>query len=57
MLVEFKANIDNLCAKFPDFKDEILDAYQLALDEIEGGGSISHEIELCLSDIDQILND
>lgn len=57
MLEEFKADIERATVEFPKFKEEILELYQLALDEIEQGGSVEHEIRLCISNLDQLIND
>jgi len=56
MLEEFKKDIERAVNKFPAHKEEILELYQLALDEIEQGGSVEHEIRLCISDIDQLID-
>ena len=56
MLAESKKKVALIIEKFPQHKEDIQASYQLALDEIEDGGSISHEISICLSDIDQIIN-
>lgn len=56
MLAEFKKSVSLIIEKFPQHKGDIQASYQLALDEIEDGGSISNEISICLSDIDQIIN-
>lgn len=42
---------------YPEKADQIRDAYTLALDEIEGGGSESHECELAWSDIEEIVKE
>lgn len=41
----------------PKLKSEIEDLLQLAIDEIEEGSSVSNEIHLCMSDINNLLND
>lgn len=56
MLEEFKTDIERAIKKFPQFKEEILEYYQLALDEIEQGGSTEHEIHLCISNIEQLID-
>ena len=56
MLEEFKTDIERAIKKFPQFKKEILELYQLALDEIEQGGSTENEIRACMSDIDQLID-
>jgi len=38
----------------PELKDEAYDLVQLCMDEIEGGGSKEHEIELCYESIKQL---
>lgn len=40
-----------LLAKYPDLSEQIVDLYQLALDEIKEGGSENHECELAYNDI------
>lgn len=57
MLENFKSEINRYIEKFPHLKEEILEYYQLALDEIEQGGSVENEISLCISDIDQLIDD
>lgn len=42
-------------ANRPELRGEIIDLYQLCLDEIEEGGSEQHEISLCYSDIEQLM--
>ena len=56
MLEEFKTDIERAIKKFPQFKEEILELYQLALDEIEQGGSVENEIRACMRDIDQLID-
>lgn len=41
--------------KFPQFKDEVLDLYQLMKDEIEEGGSTDHEINLFIGSCEDLL--
>jgi hypothetical protein len=40
--------------KKPENKSEILELYQLCLDEIEEGESETHEIELCINSIEEL---
>lgn len=56
-LQEFKNQIKREIEKNPNLKEEILDLYDLAITEIEDGGSATHEIQLCLEDIKQLKND
>jgi hypothetical protein len=39
---------------YPNLKEEILDFYYLAKDEIEEGGSERHEIELAINSIEEL---
>lgn len=41
----------------PNLKEEIEDFVQLAIDEIEDGASISNEIHLCMSDIEELIKE
>lgn len=41
----------------PNLKEEIDDFVQLAIDEIEEGASISNEIHLCMSDIEELIKE
>lgn len=41
----------------PKLKDEINDLLQLAIDEMEDGASVSNEINLCMSDINELLKE
>ena len=42
---------------YPELKSEIVSLFQLCLDEIEEGGSREHEIDLCITDIDQTIDE
>jgi hypothetical protein len=41
----------------PKLKDQIEDFLQLAIDEIEDGASVSNEIHLCMSDINELIKE
>ena len=43
--------------RYPELRDDVEDFYQLCLDEIEQGGSVSHEIELCMGSIEEAIED
>ena len=43
--------------EFPDLKEEIMDIYQLVVDEIEEGGSEIHECSLAENEILDIIKD
>ena len=52
--IEFKVNF---IKEHPELKDNVEDLFQLMLDEIEEGGSISHEIELFYASCKDLLID
>jgi hypothetical protein len=56
-----KAEVRNYVAKtvndHPDLKDEITDLYILFLDEVEEGGSVEHEAELCIASVKDIVDE
>lgn len=54
---ELRNFIIQKCNQYPYLKDSIVDFYQLCLDEIEEGGSPSHEIELCMSDVNDLIEE
>lgn len=56
-LQEFKKEINKQIVKYPLLKEEILDFYELAINEIEEGGSASHEIYLCEESIKQLIDE
>lgn len=41
--------------QYPSLKEEIIDLYQLCLDEISEGGSEMNEVELCISEINNLI--
>lgn len=41
----------------PKLKSYIEDLVQLAIDEIEEGASVSNEIHLCMSDINELIKE
>ena len=44
-------------AQYPDLKEEIYGLVDLCQAEIEDGGSEQHEIHLCKTDIDQLVEE
>lgn len=56
-LQEFKKEINKQIVKHPLLKEEILDFYELAINEIEEGESANHEIDLCLESIKQLIDE
>ena len=53
----FKLYCKDLIAEYPELRDQIQDIFYLAMEEIEDGGSVTHEIQLAMDDIDNILAD
>ena len=42
--------------KHPSLADEINDFFQLCMDEIELGGSVQNEIDLCENSVNELIN-
>lgn len=55
MVKELKQFVIETINKYPQHKREIVDLYQLCLDEIQEGGSPQHECELCRNDIEELI--
>jgi len=53
-LAQLKEWIKVQITKHPEYKEEILDYYDLCINEIEEGGSPTHEIQLCRDSIEQL---
>jgi len=53
-LAQLKEWINIQITKHPEHKEEILDYYDLCMDEIEEGGSPTHEIELCINSVEEL---
>ena len=56
-LQQFKNYIEEQIEKYPLLKEEILDLYELAINEIEEGSNATHEIELCLQSINDLIDE
>jgi hypothetical protein len=54
-LETLKQYVNKQMGLHPEYKSEIIELYQLCLDEIEQGGSVEHECSLCQSDIEEII--
>lgn len=54
-LAQLKEWINIQITKYPEHKEEILDFYDLCMDEIEQDGSATHEIELCINAVEQLI--
>ena len=44
-----------LVANHPEHKEQLMELYQLTVDEIEAGGSVAHECELAISDMEYLI--
>ncbi|QHI69284.1 hypothetical protein [Tichowtungia aerotolerans] len=51
---EMLSEAQKAIAETPEQRSKITDLYQLAMDEIEDGGSESHEYELFMGEIETI---
>ena len=57
MTLEYlKEYCEDYCEKFPSFKDQIMEFYDLAQMEVEDGESEDHECELAVGDINALIN-
>ena len=52
---ELRQHVRDMIIKYPELRDEMLELLELCIDEIEEGGSPYNEINLCMSDIDQLI--
>lgn len=48
---------NSVIEKYPRLKDEINCLIELCVTEIEEGGSVTHEIQLCWSDIEYLVKE
>lgn len=56
MLEKLKEDVAVAKVMHPELAQEIQELYQLCLDEIEEGGSETHEVQLCYGAIDDLLD-
>jgi hypothetical protein len=56
-LVELKKVAVQLIEKYPTLKTEIIELYQLAVDEVEEGGSEMHESHLSYQDMMELVDE
>jgi hypothetical protein len=54
---EFKNWVQDMVNLHPNKRVEILEFFWLAIDEIHDGGSIQHEINLAVNDINELINE
>lgn len=43
--------------KHPELEEEVVGLFNLCISEIEEGGSTPHEIDLCISDVDELVKE
>lgn len=55
-LTDLKKYAENMSVKYPEHDEQIRDLYFLAVTEVEDGESETHECELAISDIDELVN-
>jgi len=56
ILRDLKEYCEDYCETFPSFKDQIWEFYDLAVMEVEDGGSEDHECELAVGYINDLIN-
>ena len=56
-LTELSTRTKALTIKYPVLKQELIELYMLACDEVEEGGSETHECELAIADMDQLIEE
>lgn len=56
-LNELSIYTKELTIKYPNLKQELIELYILACDEVEEGGSEVHECELAVSDMDSLIKE
>lgn len=54
---DLKTYVKECISKFPNKREEIIEMLLLAINEIEEGGSESHECDLAYRDIEEIINE
>lgn len=54
---ELKVYVQEKIAEYPELKGQIMDLFQLCLDEIEDGASVMNEIHLCVCDIEDSIEE
>ena len=56
-ITQLKEHAKGIIANHPELKDEVIDLFELAMTEIEEGGSESHECQLAINDMDELVNE
>lgn len=52
-----KAEASRIIKEIPDLKDEVIDLFELAMTEIEEGGSESHECQLAINEMEELVKE
>ena len=52
-----KAEALKIIKEFPDLADDVKDLFELAMTEIEEGGSESHECQLAINDMEELVKE
>jgi len=56
-LQQLQVYVQDKIKSYPELKGQIIDLLTLCMDEIEEGGSRTHEISLCVSDIEELIKE
>ena len=56
-LTELSTRTKALTIKYPVLKQELIELYMLACDEVEEGGSEAHECELAIADMNELIEE
>jgi hypothetical protein len=54
---QLKEHAKGIIQKYPALKDQVIDLFELAMTEIEEGGSESHECQLAINDMDELVSE
>ena len=54
---KLKEHSQGIISKYPELKDEVVDLFNLAISEIYEGGSESHECELAMNSMDELVSE
>lgn len=52
-----KAEATRIIKDWPSLKNEVIDLFELAMTEIEEGGSESHECQLAINDMEELVKE
>jgi len=54
---QLKEHAQGIIQNHPILKDEVVELFELAMTEIEEGGSESHECQLAINDMEELVNE